>query len=124
MLKFFIGLLAVISILQDLLIYRRLKSIFAKPWVHRSYLISFLIIDIAIICALIGYRTATNAASQTQVQIILWTIAIFMMTIVPKLIYLLISSLDYPISKIRKRKTYWFSILGLALGVYCLGVMI
>lgn len=124
MLKFFIGLLAVISLLQDWLIYRRLQHTFSKPWIHRSYLISFLTLDIAIICALIFYRTATDAASQTHVQIILWTIAIFMMTIVPKLIYLILSLLDYPISKIRKRKTYWFSLLGVALGVYCLGVMI
>ena len=90
MIKIFILLLALISILQDLLIRHRLKKAFPeRPWVHRIYLASFLLLDTLIVIALTCYRMAPDAASPRYVQIILWVIAIFMMSIVPKLIYLL-----------------------------------
>ena len=90
MIKIFILLLALISILQDLLIRHRLKKAFPeRPWIHRIYLTSFLLLDTLIVIALTCYRMAPDAASPRYVQIILWVIAIFMMSIVPKLIYLL-----------------------------------
>ena len=125
MIKIFILLLALISILQDLLIRHRLKKAFPeRPWIHRIYLASFLLLDTLIVIALTCYRMAPDAASPRYVQIILWVIAIFMMSIVPKLIYLLFSLLDYPASRVKKRRVHWFSAVGLIVGLYCLGVMI
>lgn len=72
MIKIFILLLALISILQDLLIRHRLKKAFPeRPWIHRIYLASFLLLDTLIVIALTCYRMAPDAASPRYVQITL-----------------------------------------------------
>ncbi len=125
MLILFILLLALISILQDLMIRHQLKKAFPqRPWIHRIYLTSVLTLDILIVIALVCYRRAPDADSPRYVQIIMWVIAIFMMSIIPKLVYLLISLIDYPISWMKKRRVYWFSTVGLVVGLYCLSMMI
>lgn len=90
MIKIFILLLALISILQDLLIRHRLKKAFPeRPWIHRIYLASFLLLDTLIVIALTCYRMAPDAPRPATYRSSWWVIAIFMMSIVPKLIYLL-----------------------------------
>ena len=68
MIKIFILLLALISILQDLLIRHRLKKAFPeRPWIHRIYLASFLLLDTLIVIALTCYRMAPDATSPRYV---------------------------------------------------------
>ena len=63
MIKIFILLLALISILQDLLIRHRLKKAFPeRPWIHRIYLASFLLLDTLIVIALTCYRMAPRCS--------------------------------------------------------------
>lgn len=125
MIKYFIASLGLISLILDLLLYLWIRRALPKNKIaQRAFLAHFLIIDAAIVIALLMYSRLTSVDSQAYIQIVMWIICIFFMTIIPKLIYSIFSLLDYPLSWIAGKKMKVFSVTGAILSVMILVVMI
>lgn len=125
MIKYFIGLLALLSITLDWVIYRQIKTRFHQyPWAKRLYLGQTVILDAVIVISLLFYRRAVNVPDSPYALIILWVICLFFMSILPKTVYMLFSAADYLVSRIRGHKTLWLSWVGLAGGLCVLCTMV
>ena len=95
MIKYFIGLLALLALALDGLIYRQLKKRFTnRSWVSKLYLGQAIVLDVVIVIALTFYRRAINMPESPYALLILWVICLFFLTILPKLVYMLFSAID------------------------------
>lgn len=125
MIKYFVAPLALLSVLLDWLIYRQIKTRFPRhPWAKRLYLGLTVTLDAVMLISLIFYRQALNTPGTSYGLVILWVIWLFFISIFPKAVYMLFSALDYPLSRLRGRKTRWFSGVGLAAAACVLGAML
>lgn len=125
MIKYFIGALALICLLVDWIIYRQIARRYPnKRWMKRLYLSHFLVLDFMILVSMIFYRQILGSDSPYYLLIIMWIIAAFFISLIPKSIYLLLSFPDQLIYWARGRRVRYFFWLGLLAGCYALGVML
>ncbi len=118
---FFLPIL--LSIGLDWLIYRRIKHSYPdKPWA-RLYLGQAVIVDAVIAIGLLYYKFSEAESVSTSIAIG-WSIALLFLSLYPKLLYVLLSLLDYPLSWLRRRRTRWFSWAGVAAGALLFGIIL
>lgn len=125
MIKYFIGVLALLALGLDGWIYRHLKNRFRNiPWIHKLYLGQAIALDVVIVLALIFYRQAINTPDSPYGLLILWVICLFFLSILPKLIYMLCASVGYLVDRLRGRKSHGLSIVGVIAAGCVLGCML
>ncbi len=125
MIKYFIGLLALLALALDGLIYRQLKKRFTnRSWVSKLYLGQAIVLDVVIVIALTFYRRAINMPESPYALLILWVICLFFLTILPKLVYMLFSAIDSLWRGVRGRKSVVFTWIGAGAGICVFGIML
>ena len=118
-----VATMAVITILLDWYIIKRI-SICGKKWIKRLYIFSVALVYLLIIIALASYKSFSNADSHAYMQLILWVILLFFLSVVPKLVYAIFSFLDYLVQWVRHRHSGIFKRIGIICAFLVLGVMI
>ena len=114
MIKYFIGILALLALSLDGWMYRHLKRRFpSTPWIYKLYLGQALALDVLIVLALLFYRQAINTPDSPYGLMILWVIFLFFLSIFPKLVYLLCASVGQLIDRLRGRKPQGLSLVGI-----------
>lgn len=109
MIKYFIISLGIISLALDISLYVWIKKTLPGSKIaRRAYLAHFIIIDSVIAAALLMYGNG----SQAYMQILMWVVCIFFITIVPKIVYSIFSLIDYPASWILGKRIKVCSIIG------------
>lgn len=114
---------AILAILLDIYIYKRI-ALTGKRWLKVLYTASIIMVDGAIITALLFYHRCSNIESQSYMQIIIWVILLFFISVIPKLVYVLFSLLDYPVQWICKRKVGLFKWIGIGCALVVLATMV
>ncbi|MFQ8827538.1 MAG: hypothetical protein ACLR76_09140 [Alistipes sp.] len=66
-----------------------------------------------IVAALALYRRTSEAESEQYMRLIMWVIWLFFASIVPKIVYVALAWIDYPVSRLQ-RPSRIFSRIGLA----------
>ncbi|MDR2886036.1 MAG: metallophosphoesterase, partial [Rikenellaceae bacterium] len=87
------------------------------------YIVWSVAVDLAVVVAVAMFRRSSGA-DPAQMHAVLWTFAIFFIHLAPKLIYLVLSWLDYPLRWITGRRARVFGITAaiLAACVFCMMV--
>jgi len=125
MLFTFIFAVSLVALLTDCYIWRRVivRRNFGKIW-KRAYLIYAVVVDVAVLMALFIYRDSYGSSNFTLIHVAMWMIGIFFMNTIPKLVFAVVSLLDYPLSHFTKRPSRLFGYAGTLLGLLVLGAMI
>lgn len=114
---------AILAILLDVYIYK-LISRMGKRWLKLLYAASVILVDGAIVTALLFYHQCSNVEAQSYMQVIIWVIFLFFISVIPKLVYALFSLFDYPAQWILKRKVGLFKWIGMGCAFLVLATMV
>lgn len=120
----FIITLAVVALLVDWYIYKTTVKACNRKWVRRVYIVHVVLIDLLTALALLFYHKMAGIETQGYMRAIMWIVYLFMLFIVPKVVYALFLSLDLLLGWLLKGRLYLFRWLGLAGALAVFGVMV
>jgi predicted MPP superfamily phosphohydrolase len=123
MILWFIAVTAFAALGVDFFIYRRAIRGCRSVFLRRAYIVWAVVVDMGVVAALMLFRSAEGGAGWAM-HGAMWTIALFFIHLAPRLVYFVVSVLNYPVGWIAGRKVRGFSAAAFVLAVCTLGVMI
>ena len=119
-----IAIMALLAVVVDIYIYRRvICRRFPWHWFKVVYLSSVVLIDFAVVVAMLIYKFGAERQSPAMMLAVMWATYLFFLSTGPKLVYALVSLLDYPVRWLTRYRSHIFGYLGTGLGVLLFGVM-
>ena len=125
MITYLLPFLAAVSVLLDIAVLRKIARRFPDSrWARTLYLVYFVLLDTAIVIALVLYGYLADAEFQRPMRVVLWIIWLFFINFFPKAVWFLFGLFDRLFEKARGRKTTLFSRIGLIAAAVGAGIMI
>lgn len=124
MITYYIVTLGVIALLLDWFIYKSAVTPHNKRWLRWAYITQVIIADGLVILALVLYHKLTGVDSRRYMHGIMWAIYLFMLLIVPKMVYAIFLSIDLATGAVAKKRIAVFRHIGLGLAVLAFGAML
>lgn len=112
------------AILADVYIYRRFVRRSHSKSGKRLYIAYALLFDVVMLAATPLFFVFAKSSSHTGLLTIMWMIGLFFLNAIPKIIYMVISLLDYIPALFGHRHTRFFGWIGTALGLYVFCLML
>ncbi len=116
--------IAVLAILVDIYIYRRVIRVRWNRWGRVAYVVYAVAADLVIVAAVLLYRASYTSGEPGYIHAVGWCFALFFTNLVPKAIYLLLSLPDYLSRWISHRHVRVFGYIASALGIWLFGAMV
>lgn len=122
MIPYLVVSLTVISLLLDWFIFRAAILPTRRRGVRRFYITQVVLTDLLAVAALLLYHQATGVENQPYMLAIMWIIFIFMLFLVPKMVYAGFLLIDLLIGWIAGGRLYLFRYPGFVCGavIFCM----
>ena len=118
MILYAIFAISIIALAVDYYIYRRvIRKYQRKKWLRIGYVVYALVVDVAIVSALLVYRNSLDRESPQLLHAISWVLFFFFLNALPKLVYALVSWVDLLLEKVAHRPCRLFGYIGAFLGI-------
>ncbi len=112
-----ITLVTLISLGVDTYVYRRWMSKRIKsPWLKAAYIGHVVVLYVLLLGTLLFYRRQSGTET-SFVYLMMWMVFIFMLAVVPKTVWAVISFIDYPVEKRIGRHCNTFAYIGMVAGI-------